>query len=192
MGQEIKNGGNVDKQLNIQDNSGQIYLKNRSRLSTRFEKLKHEVESNYKYEGVKEALKYYLTKLDGVDVTTKLTDGGLTENEILRAIRRKEKYAKQLETNKFYESAQMIDSEIFAKIIIDFETYVELPLINNGASKSEIFEAVSNSVISPTLKLINEEGEHDTFLNYSVEDIYGIIYYLTGKCHINWKNYDSL
>lgn len=192
MSQEIKNEGSIDRQLNVQDNSGPIYFKNRSRLSTRFEKLKHEVESNSRYEGVKEALKYYLTKLDGVDVTKKLVDGGLTETEILRAIRRKEKYAKQLEKNKFYESAQIIDSEIFAKIIIDFETYVEIPLINNGASKSEVFQAVLDKVISPILTLINEEGEHDNFLNYTVEDIYGMIYYLTGKCHINWKNYDSL
>ena len=192
MSQEIKNEGNVDKQLNVQDNSGPIYFKNRSRLSARFEKLKEEVASNSKYEGVKDALKYYLTKLDGVDVSQKLTDGGLNETEILRAIRRKEKYAKQLERNKFYESAQLIDSEIFAKIIIDFETHVEIPLINKGASKSEVFQAVLDKVISPTLSLINEEGEYDTFLNYTVEDIYGMIYFLTGKCHLNWKNYDSI
>lgn len=191
MVQKITNEGNIDKQLVVQDNSGPIYLQSRSRLSVRFEKLKEEVTSNEKYEGVMEALKYYLTKLDGVEVEIKLSDGGLTEREILRALRRKEKYAKQLELNRFYESAQVIDSEIFAKIIIDFETHIE-PLINNGASKDEIFKSVLEKVITPTLNLINVEGEHDTYLNYSTEDIYGMIYFLTGKCHINWKNYDSI
>ena len=113
MAQKITNEGKIDKQLVVQDNSGAIYLQSRSRLSARFEKLKQEVTSNERYEGVMEALKYYLTKLDGVEVEIKLSDGGLTEREIIRALRRKEKYAKQLELNRFYESAQVIDSEIF-------------------------------------------------------------------------------
>lgn len=191
MVQKVTNEGKIEKQVVVQDNSGSIYLQNKSRLSARFEKLKQEVASNDRYEGVMEALKYYLTKLDGVEVEKKLSDGGLTEREIIRALRRKEKYAKQLELNRFYESAQVIDSEIFAKLIIDFETHIE-PLINNGVSKDEIFKAVLEFVITPTLKLLNQEGEHDTHLNYSTEDIYGMIYYLTGKCHINWKNYDSI
>ncbi len=191
MAQKITNEGKIDRQVVVQDNSGAIYLQNRSRLSARFEKLKQEVASNERYEGVMEALKYYLTKLDGVEVEVKLSDGGLTEREIIRALRRKEKYAKQLELNRFYESAQVIDSEIFAKLIIDFETHIE-PLINIGSKKGEIFKNVLEKVIGPTLNLINEEGEHDTYLNYSTEDIYGMIYFLTGKCHINWKNYDSI
>ena len=192
MSQKIVNEGDVDKQLVVQENSGSIHLAYQSRLSKRFEKLTKEVANEERYQGVKEELKYYLTKLDGVDVQTKLNDGGLSEHEIIRAIRRKEKYAKQLEKNKFYESAQIIDSEIFAKIIIDFETHVEVPLINNNASKEDISKAVLEKVIEPTLDLINTEGEHDSFLNYTVEDIYGMIFFLTGKCHINWKQYDSL
>lgn len=192
MEQNIENNSGVGKQINIADNNGNIYMGSQSRFSKRFEKLNAEVASDEKYEGIMDALKHYLTKLDGVDMPTKLQDGGFTEREILNATRRKQQYAKKLEKSKFYESAQWINSQLFAKIKINFETYVEIPLINNGASKDEILQAVVQHVVGPVLALINEEGEHDTILNYDAEDVYGMIYYLTGKCHINWINYDSV
>ena len=187
----INNNGIVERQLNIQENNGPILLSAKSRFSKRFEKLNNEVASNEKYDGFMDDFKYYITKLDGVGMTAKLCDGGFHENEIILATRRKEKYAKKLEINRFFESAQWIDSQIFAKIKIDFETYVE-PLIFKGTNKEVILQAVLEKVITPVLDLINIEGENDEILNYNVEDIYGMIYYLTGKCHINWKNYDSI
>mgnify|MGYP000061868877 CR=1 FL=1 len=192
MEQNVNNNGPVERQLNIQKNSGPIVLTNKTRFSKRFDKLNEEVASNEKYEGVMEYLKHYLTKLDGIDMPTKLKDGGFSKNEIIKATRRKEKYAKKLEKNLFFESAQWIDSQLFAKIMIDFETYIEKPLINNGASKDEIFMTVVEKVVKPVLDLINIEGENDDVLNYTLEDVFGMVYYLTGKCHINWKDYDSI
>lgn len=192
MEQDITNNGPVENQLNIQENSGPIIFIKKTRFSRRFEKLNEEVASNEKYDGVMESLKKYLTKLDGVDMPTKLRHGGFTEREIINATRRKEKYVKRLEKNLFFESSQWIDNQLFAKILINFETYIEKPLINNGANKDEILIAVVEKVINPVLELINIEGENDDVLNYSLEDIFGMVYYLTGKCHINWKNYDSI
>ena len=192
MKQEVNNGKDVHTQLNAANIEGDVYFGRKTRFSKRFEKLNKEVASNEKYEGIMESLKHYLTKLDGIDMPTKLQDGGFTESEIIKASRRKEKFAKRLEKNLFFESAQWIDSQIFAKIMINFETYIEIPLINNGASKDEILKAVVEKVINPVLELINIEGENDEILNYTIEDIFGMVYYLTGKCHINWKNYDSI
>jgi hypothetical protein len=192
MEQNINNNGPIEKQLIIKENSGPIVLTNKTRFSKRFDKLNEEVASDEKYEGVMDSLKHYLTKLDGIDMPTKLKDGGFSGSEIIKAIRRKEKYAKKLEKNLFFESAQWIDSQLFAKIMIDFETYIEKPLINKGANKDDILIAVVEKVIKPVLSLINIEGENDDVLNYSLEDVFGMVYYLTGKCHINWKNYDSI
>jgi hypothetical protein len=189
--QEIHNEKPIGTQLNAQHVAGDIYLGKKTRFSKRFEKLNKEVASDTRYEGTMESLKYYLTKLDGIDMPTKLVDGGFNENEIIEATRQKEKYAKQLELNKFYQSAQWIDSQLFAKIKMDFRAFVE-PLINNGASKDDILKEVVIKVVQPILDLINNEGENDEILNYNAEDIYGMVYYLTGKCHINWKNYDSI
>src|SRR5664280_1525888 len=99
-----------------------------------------------------ESLKYYLTSRDGIDMPTKLEDGGFKANEIIEAMIKKDKFARRLEINRFYESAQWIDSQLFAKIKMNFETYI-LPLINSKATKDEIFKEVVEKVIQPILDL---------------------------------------
>ena len=191
MEQHINNQGPVERQLNIKENSGPIFLTKKTRFARRFEKLNQEVKNDERYEGTMEALKFYLTKLDGISAETKLYDGGFNENEVTSAIRRKENYAKRLQLNRFFESAQWIDSQLFAKIKMDFEAFIT-PLIDIGSSKSDILKEVVVKVVQPVLDLINIEGEDDEVLNYNAEDIFGMIYYLTGQCHINWKNYDNI
>ena len=192
MTQDIHNNNKVDNQHNIANVDGNVYFAPKTKLAKMFEKLQQEVTNNERFEKIMDALKYYHTKLDGSkDMTAKLQDGGFNNNEITKATRRKEKYAKRLEQNKFFEYAQKIDYHIFGEIIKNFETYVE-PLINSDISKDEIKKAVTEHVINPILILINAEGENDDFLNYNADDIFGMIYYLTGRCHINWKNYDSI
>ncbi|PIB29214.1 hypothetical protein BFP78_00065 [Gaetbulibacter sp. 5U11] len=191
MGQDVNNEGEIQSQLNAANVEGNIYFAKKTRFARRFEKLNQEVKNDERYEGTMESLKYYLTKLDGISAETKLYDGGFNENEVISAIRRKERYAKRLQLNRFFESAQWIDSQLFAKIKMDFEAFI-LPLIDNGSSKSEILKEVVIKVVQPVLDLINLEGEDDEVLNYNADDIFGMVYYLTGQCHINWKNYDSI
>ncbi|WP_417873509.1 ABC-three component system protein [Xanthomarina gelatinilytica] len=191
MGQDVNNEGEIQSQLNAANVEGNIYFAKKTRFARRFEKLNQEVKNDDRYEGTMESLKYYLTKLDGVSAEAKLYDGGFNENEVISAIRRKERFAKRLQLNRFFESAQWIDSQLFAKIKMDFEAFI-LPLIDNGSSKSEILKEVVIKVVQPVLDLINLEGEDDEVLNYNADDIFGMVYYLTGQCHINWKNYDSI
>jgi hypothetical protein len=191
MSQDVNNKGEIQSQLNAANVEGNIYFAKKTRFARRFEKLNREVKNDERYEGTMESLKYYLTKLDGIGAETKLYDGGFNEKEVVSAIRRKEKYAKRLQLNRFFESAQWIDSQLFAKIKMDFETFV-LPLIDSGSSKNDILKEVVIKVVQPVLDLINLEGEDDEVLNYNADDIFGMVYYLTGQCHINWKNYDSI
>lgn len=188
---DINNNNGVEKQVNIDTNVGSIYLLKESRYSRRFAKLNSEVSNNNRYEEVLDEIKTYLTKKDGLGLSQKLKDGGFTDTEIRRAAERKELYWKKYEKNKFYESAQWIDSQLFAKIKIDFETYIE-PLINKQESKEVIFHSILENIVNPILTLLNDEGAEDEILNYNAEEIYGMIYHLTGKCHLNWKNYDNL
>lgn len=192
MGKDINNYSSIDNQLNVETVYGDINVSTKeTRFSKRFKMLCSEVTQNDRYDGIMEDFEYYNTKLDGVDMPTKLKDGGFAEKEIIIATRRKEKYAKKLEKHKFFQSAQWIDSQLFAKIKMNFETYVE-PLIQKETNKKKISCAVVEYVINPILNLINIEGENDEILNYDAEDIYGMIYYLTGKCHINWTDYDNI
>lgn len=190
MSQEVNNDGEIQSQLNAA-NVENIFFAKKTRFAKRFQKLNQEVESDERYEGTMESLKHYLTQLDGIDAETKLYDGGFNEIEVISAIRKKEKYAKRLEKNRFFKSAQWIDSQLFAKIKMDFEAFV-FPLIINGSLKSEILKEVVIKVVQPVLDLINLEGEDDDVLNYNADDIFGMVYYLTGQCHINWKNYDNI
>lgn len=192
MNQDVNNKDtSITNQLNIGSNNAPITISKKSRFSKRLEKLSQEVAANERYEGIIDALNFYLTKLDGIDMPTKLKDGGFSEREIFKASIIKERYWKKLEKNKYFEAAQLIDSDLFAKIILDFEANVT-PLINLKKNKDEICKAVAENVINPILQFLNAEGENDDFLNYNADDIYGMIYFLTGKCHINWKNYDNI
>ena len=191
MDQKVDNRQPIDRQVNIGKNEGNIYLSKKSRFSQRFEKLNSEVAQNEKYDEIFDDLKYYRTKLDGLDMPTKLRDGGFHFREIMTATRKKEKYAKKAERFKFFESAQWIDCQLFAKILDEYNVHV-MPLIIQGANQHQIMTVVSEKVVNPVLELINVEGEKDEVLNYDAEDIYGMIYYLTGQCHINWKNYDNI
>lgn len=189
--QDVNNQGEVGHQINVNNLKGNIELSKISRLGQRFKKLKEEVENNVLYNKFIDDFKRYNTELDGRSMPDKLADAGFNQNEINKATYRKHQYSKKLEKNKLYETAQLIDLELFAFISLNFETYVE-PSIDEGKPKSEIKKCVKEYIIDPIYKLINEEGKDDTFLNYNVEDIYGMVFFLTGKCHLNWVNYDNI
>ena len=81
--------------------------------------------------------------------------------------------------------------EIFSIIDNGFYTYV-YPLILENQSKKYILEILNEKVIQPILEILNKEGAEDNYLDYNANDIFGMVYFLTGKCHLNWKNYDTL
>jgi hypothetical protein len=191
MSQDISNQGPIDKQLNIADNKGNVYLSKPSRLSSRFEKLKKEVENDIRYEQFIDDLNDFNTQQDGKSMPEKLKEGGFSEHDIFRAIKRKQQYWKKFEKNKFYESAQLIDLELFAKIKLNFETYVE-PLIHTSSPVGALKVAVTEKIIEPILQLLNDDGYDDVLLNYTSDDILGMVYFLTGKCHLNWVIYDNI
>lgn len=189
--QKINNSAPIDKQVNVAQLNGNIDFSNISRLSQRFKRLKEEVDKDIRLSDFMEDFKNYNTKLDGKSMPDKLSDGGFSNLEILRATKRKHMYSKKLEKNKLYETAQLIDMELFSLISLYFETYIE-PLIETGNGKAVIKQAVLEKIVQPIIDLINQDGKDDTFMNYTTEEIYGMIFFLTGKCHLNWAVYDSI
>lgn len=191
MSQNIENSGEIGNQLNISGGSTNVNFSPVSRLAQRFIDLKNEVANEKRFELFIDDLKQYRTKLDGKSMSEKLLDGNFSEAEISRATKYSLAYHKKARKNRFYESAQKIDVEIFGLMVMNFETYVE-PSIINGVDKTQIKELVTERVINPILEKLNTEGGSDTLLNYSAKDIMGMLYFLTGKCHINWADYDSV
>ena len=96
------------------------------------------------------------------------------------AIELKEAYAKKLEKNKFFESAQRINVYLlgFARTQFIVNVY---PAIRCGSSDEKVNMLMNQFVINPMLSML----EGDTY-GFTPEDIYGILYFLTGNCFIKW------
>ena len=90
---------------------------------------------------------------------------------------------------QYFESAQRIDDYLFAKVCHLFDIYV-MPLIREGKPLDIIRRMAYEQVVAPVVEEVNAHSGEDSCLAYNVDDIYGMLYYLTGKCHINWADYD--
>lgn len=193
MCQEIHNNNPVDTQINISSNNGPIDLvsKKTTRWQRRFQQLKEAIEKNETSNDFTKEFEEYNSHSTGKSMPEKLEDGNFSQSDISKAKKYKQQYWKKLEKSRFYEPAQKIDCAIFSKIIMDFDTYI-VPLIENESSKAEIIQALTEKIINPILTILNEEGYDDDFLDYNANHILGMVYFLTGKCYLNWKNYDNL
>ena len=168
------------------------YLPQVTWYQRKFLRLAEEVELDQRYNKTIEDLDYFETILDGTKgLEEKLTDGGRNKNEITLALRQKQKFAKKQEKYKYYESAQWINSHLFAEILLKFNDYIK-PLIDSNVDKNTIFTSVGKMVIEPIVQKLNVEGADDNYLCYDAEDVLGMVYYLTGRCHINWTNYGDV
>ena len=132
----------------------------------------------------------YRTKLrHTIGLEQKLLDGGFPKKAIDKARRQKQSYAKKATKYQYYEMANKIDNYIFAIVSDHFDREV-LPLIEDEKPLREINQAVYDKVILPVMEELNTVGDSDTCLCYTLDDVFGMLYYLTGNCHINWAIYD--
>jgi hypothetical protein len=191
MEQRIENNGALETQVNINSSTGPINIGNKTRLQKRFEKLQEEVRSDSRYESFIDEFVNYNTIRDGIGLEQKLIDAGFNENEIVKAMSLKERYTKRVILGEMFLSQQRIDVDIFSFIDNNFDTYV-FPKIRAKETKEIIKQCLMEKIIQPIIELLNREGECDEYLNYNENDIFGMVYFLTGKCHLNWKVYDTL
>lgn len=167
------------------------YSSNSSRLASDFERLRQEILKGVKQETIEE-LKYYITKLPGTrSAEEKLSDGGFKTSSIRDAIRLKDLYARRATMYQDYPAAQQINLDLFSRIRHEFDDTI-FPIIEGGAELSTVMQQIRTKIVNPIMQLLNENGAYDEHLHYSEDHIYGMIYYLTGMCHLNWKDYDNL
>ena len=135
---------------------------------------------------------YYQTKLEGTkDVEEKLTDGGFRPSRIAEAKRLKEMYAKIAMQYDCYPSAQKIIHSLFARIKHEFDDNI-FPLIEGQQPLNIVMERIREKIVIPIRDMLEANGAHDSVLGFNEDHIYGMIYYLTGMCHLNWKDYDNV
>ena len=182
---------NIDKVGTYLNEPTVYYGSNQSRMGAYFQRLHKEIEDKTTREIIGDLL-FYVTKLDGTKgLEEKLKDGGFGPSFINNAMRKKEQYFKKATKYSCYPSAQNIDLLIFSNIMSNFEVFIE-PMINQEKPIEEVMERIQEKIVKPIMDDLNANGAADEDLQYTSDHIYGMIYYLTGRCHINWTDYDHV
>lgn len=133
-------------------------------------------------ESIKEELNYLRCKIDEseeVDLKMKLELAN-REKDLSFALRLKEKIYKKIESNSSYTSANGYFAHILSFIIANFRCYV-YPALRNDISNEEIDKIIYEKVIVPTFE---EVQTGINFFNFNYSDIFGMVYFLAGNCHL--------
>ncbi len=152
-----------------------------SRLYGLLKKLEHEVAENAVVETILEELTRYREPKTKATKTLeeKLLEGGRADL-VPYAIEAKESFTKKLTKYGFYESAQDIHAMILAKIVNAFNHRIK-PLILAKAKRNDIEAEIHTSIIEPIVTDLSIPP-----LRYYDTEAYGMLYFLTGNCHIEW------
>lgn len=100
---------------------------------------------------------------------------------IYDALEAKELFAKQLKRTTFSPAVQ----EIYAYILGDIHTYFNLRIKPIIASTSEV-GGVENAIYNLTNSISTQIANAPPELGIGTAEIVGMLYYLTGNCHLEW------
>lgn len=152
-----------------------------SAIQVLYQRLEKEKADNAKIPGFIADLDYYFQPLSGevIGLDGKLRNGKY-DSLIDYALRVKEKYHKKLYQHQFSETAQLINKHFLTLVESCFQTQV-YPHIFAGATPEEVTYLVQKFIID---RLLDELG--DNVLDFAADDINGMLYFLTGNCHLKW------
>ncbi len=145
-------------------------------------KFKDEALTNNKFNDIVDNLNHYSTNLDEdtvYDLEYKLK-AGKRDSEYKRAALLKERIAKKIKLNENSEAAQEIYAYLLSQVCSDFNMHV-YPLIKTS-SIIQINLLLDERVVKPAQAILGEN-----VLRLLKEDVNGMIYFLTGNCHIKWE-----
>jgi hypothetical protein len=93
----------------------------------------------------------------------------------------KELFAKQLVKFQFSETAQHIHAILLAEVYSRFHLFIR-PLLQEQAAVVAVNHAIQHEIIDPIQAMLN-----DNVLEIYAAEINGMLYFLTGNCHIKWN-----
>lgn len=117
-----------------------------------------------------------------IGLEEKLKDAG-RDDQIDMAMAMKEIVFSQLRDNIFSLTFQQIYATLLGKVFEEFETWVK-PVITAGKPRQEIDEIVNMRIIHPIMDEIESCGDYG---GVTPQTLRGMIYFLTGNCHIRWR-----
>ncbi|MDR9759421.1 hypothetical protein RJJ37_07210 [Rhizobium redzepovicii] len=103
-------------------------------------------------------------------------------DQVMIAKALKENVYGEIKANQFSPAYQLIVATLMAKVHERFNSQVR-HLINAGMDSSLIDQVVSNTITTP---IANELDDCPQFEDVAIDYVRGMIYFLTGNCHIRW------
>lgn len=117
-----------------------------------------------------------------IGLEAKLSAAGRDGDYIARGEEMKERFSKRLYKHTFSESAQKIYLCLLNDVAMLFQLRV-LPRILEGAPPAEVDALISKEIIAVVEARL---GPHKFVLDLYAREIAGMLYFLTGNCHLNW------
>ena len=154
-------------------------------LGRLFKRMKEEAKEDQtlcEYIGELEVFTRTVADEEIVGLDSKLTAAGRTD-QIDMALAMKEMVFSQLRQNVFSPTFQQIYATLLGKVFEEFETWVK-PAILAGATRQDIDELVNGKVVRPIMSEVDQCGDYH---GVATQTIRGMIYFLTGNCHIRWN-----
>lgn len=175
-------GGNIDKSSTHIEKIEINNIGKKSALRNIVEKLEADCIDDPNFNKYISNLIHYTSSVhpnEQRDLETKLKAAN-RQDELYDAQDLKERFTKLLTRSSLSEQAQNAYVHILSKLKLDYDHKVK-PLLKSAATLVDIEAKVSEVVIG-----IYEDLE-GTVLEHNVREIKGMLYYLTGNCHIEWK-----
>ena len=97
------------------------------------------------------------------------------------ALEAKERFAKQLKRTSFNAAIQEIYSYILGEIFTNFNHRIK-PKIASADEPGAIEEAIADLATTITIQIANAPPS----LGIGLTEVTGMLYYLTGNCHLDW------
>ena len=133
------------------------------------------------FEYIQQLLHYVDSPEDDVrGLEEKLRSALRDRNYIEEAKKYKELFAKRLIKRDLSPSAQKIFAYLLGKIKQSFRHKI-IPSIKNGVDHHTIEEMIFSDVIEPIY-----EGLEENPLEITWDESIGMLYFLTGNCHLRW------
>jgi len=151
-------------------------------MAKMIEKFKEEIKNNKVIDKIIDDLQHYSNPAPGdtlIGLEAKMEEGGRSDM-IPFAKRTKELYYKKLTQYQFSETAQEIHVFLLAEVFTRFHNFIH-PLMGSNLSQIQINEIIQDKIINPIQDILDE----NVLRLYSAE-INGMLYFLTGNCHIRW------
>jgi hypothetical protein len=155
---------------------------NHSRLKELFKLLEEEQKENIQVQDIISDLERFTLPIvhEVKGLERKLEESGRF-SIIEYALETKELYSKKLVLYTFFESAQKVNVYLLALVKSYYMRSIYPLVCDENVSESHINDMILDKIINPILGSL--EGD---CMGFTAEHIDGMIYYLTGNCHIKW------